>query len=163
MTVDIAADEYPVPSAGWGQKAVMLGLTLIPFAGFLVAVALLWNTAVGWTNLFLLVGPNTGTGQNSIIFMIESQLPYVIGALRELDRPGVTALEPRAEVQLAYNAEIQRELGSTVWEAGGCKSWYMDSRGLNTTLWPTFTWRWAKRQKPSKSWKRPGCLARINP
>lgn len=55
MTVEIAADEYPIPSAGWGQKAVMLGLTLIPFAGFLIALALLWNTAVGWTNLLLLV------------------------------------------------------------------------------------------------------------
>jgi cation diffusion facilitator CzcD-associated flavoprotein CzcO len=98
-------------------------------------------TVAGFPNLFLLVGPNTGLGHNSIIFMIESQLKYVLGALRAMEETGAATLEPRPEVQDAYNADIQHQLRGTVWNAGGCSSWYLDERGRNTTLWPTFTFR----------------------
>jgi cation diffusion facilitator CzcD-associated flavoprotein CzcO len=98
-------------------------------------------TVAGFPNLFLLVGPNTGLGHNSIIFMIESQLTYVLGALRAMTESGAATLEPRPQVQEAYNAEIQEQLRGTVWNTGGCSSWYLDERGRNTTLWPTFTFR----------------------
>ncbi len=106
--------------------------------------ALRGTTVAGFPNLFLLVGPNTGLGHSSIIFMIESQLPYVIAALQECTRTGA-ALEPRPEVQREYNARLQRDLTGTVWESGGCKSWYLDSHGRNTTLWPTFTFRFRRQ------------------
>jgi cyclohexanone monooxygenase len=95
----------------------------------------------GFPNLFLLVGPNTGLGHNSIIFMIESQLSYLLGALRTMKRKSVPTIEPRPDVQAAYNVEIQEQLAPTVWNTGGCASWYMDDKGRNTTLWPTFTFR----------------------
>ncbi len=106
--------------------------------------ALHGTTVSGFPNLFLLVGPNTGLGHNSIIFMIESQLKYVLGALRAMEQTGAATLEPRPAVQEAYNAQIQQQLRGTVWNTGGCASWYLDEKGRNTTLWPTFTFRFRK-------------------
>ena len=101
-------------------------------------------TVPGFPNLFLLIGPNTGLGHNSIIFMIESQLKYVLGALRAMEQTGAATIEPRAAVQQAYNEDLQQQLRGTVWNTGGCASWYLDSNGRNTTLWPTFTFRFRR-------------------
>lgn len=99
------------------------------------------TTVAGFPNLFILVGPNTGLGHTSLIYMIESQVAYVIGALRYLRRTGAAAVEVRPEAQDAYNQSVQRWMRGTVWTTGGCASWYLDAHGHNTTLWPTFTWR----------------------
>jgi cation diffusion facilitator CzcD-associated flavoprotein CzcO len=104
--------------------------------------ALHGTSVAGFPNLFFLVGPNTGLGHNSIIFMIESQLNYLLGALRELD--DATTIEAKPAKQSAYNADIQKQLQGTVWNTGGCESWYLDDRGRNTTLWPTFTFRFRR-------------------
>lgn len=93
----------------------------------------------GFPNLFFLVGPNTGLGHNSIVLMIETQVRYVVDALRRMRRSSIAAIEPKREVQDAYNARLQEMLQGTVWNAGGCASWYLDENGRNTTLWPTFT------------------------
>ena len=98
-------------------------------------------TVAGFPNLFLLVGPNTGLGHNSIIFMIESQLPYLMGALATMEDERATTIEPRQTAQDAYNIAVQEQLAGTVWSTGGCASWYLDEKGRNTTLWPTFTFR----------------------
>ncbi len=101
-------------------------------------------TIAGFPNLFFLVGPNTGLGHTSIVFMIEAQTRYLIAALDAMTTGGITALEPKRDVQDAYNADLQRQLAGTVWNDGGCASWYLDPSGRNTTLWPTFTfsfWR----------------------
>jgi cation diffusion facilitator CzcD-associated flavoprotein CzcO len=101
------------------------------------------STIHGFPNLFFVVGPNTGLGHSSMVFMIESQVRYVIGALRHLRRAAATALEPRAEAQREYVEELQQRMERTVWSSGGCASWYLDSHGRNVTLWPkaTFTFR----------------------
>ncbi|MDQ2789868.1 MAG: hypothetical protein DLM60_07295 [Pseudonocardiales bacterium] len=102
------------------------------------------TTVAGFPNLFILVGPNTGLGHTSLIYMIESQVAYTIEALRHLDRTGAPAVEVRPEAQLAYNRIVQRRMAGTVWTTGGCASWYLDARGHNVTLWPTFTWRFRR-------------------
>ncbi|MDQ3761471.1 MAG: NAD(P)/FAD-dependent oxidoreductase [Actinomycetota bacterium] len=102
------------------------------------------TTVAGFPNLFMLVGPNTGLGHTSLIYMIESQVAYTIDALRYLRRTGTAAVEVRPEAQMAYNQAVQRRMQGTVWTAGGCRSWYLDSHGRNTTLWPTFTWRFRR-------------------
>jgi cation diffusion facilitator CzcD-associated flavoprotein CzcO len=107
--------------------------------------AYLGTTVSGFPNMFLLVGPNTGLGHTSIIYMIESQLPYVEGALDYLAATGAGALEVRREVQDAYNADLQRRMDGTVWTSGGCNSWYLDENGRNSTLWPDFTFRFRTR------------------
>ena len=103
------------------------------------------TTVAGFPNLFLLVGPNTGLGHNSIIYMIEAQVDYVLGALRHLDAHRLGAVDVRPEVQLAYNARLQQELADTVWNSGGCSSWYLDAAGRNSTLWPTYTFHFRRR------------------
>lgn len=93
-------------------------------------------------NTFFLLGPNTGLGHTSIVFMIESQIRYVAEALRTVRRRGADAIVPRAEVQHAYNEDVQRKLAGSVWNTGGCQSWYLDEHGNNRTLWPGYTWRY---------------------
>lgn len=108
------------------------------------AHALRGTTVSGFPNLFMLVGPNTGLGHTSLIYMIESQVAYILDALRHLERTGVSAVEVRPKAQLAYNRIVQRRMEGTVWTAGGCASWYLDTHGRNATLWPTFTWRFRR-------------------
>jgi hypothetical protein len=82
-----------------------------------------------------------------MVFMIEAQITYVLDALRTMRARGVGRVEVRREAQEAYNAAIQRKLEGTVWNTGGCASWYLDENGRNTTLWPDFTWRFWKRTR----------------
>lgn len=101
-------------------------------------------TVAGFPNFFMLVGPNTGLGHNSIVFMIECQVNYIVGALQQARR-GVLRLKPDAQV--ADYAEVQRKMLRTVW-ASGCRSWYQNSSGQIDTLWPGFTWQyWLKTRR----------------
>lgn len=109
------------------------------------------TTVNGFPNLFILLGPNTGLGHNSVVYMIEAQIEHMLAALKYVAHSGASAIEPRAEAQAAYVAEIERRMEGTVWTAGGCASWYLDRTGRNSTLWPDFTWRFRRR------------VARLNP
>ena len=101
------------------------------------------STVHGFPNLFFVVGPNTGLGHSSMVFMIESQVAYVVDALTTMRARGVTAVEPAARAQQDWNDDLQRRMRTTVWSTGGCSSWYLDAHGRNVTLWPraTFTFR----------------------
>ncbi|MFG1782478.1 flavin-containing monooxygenase [Rhodococcus oryzae] len=100
--------------------------------------AYLGTTVAGFPNLFLLCGPNTGLGHNSQVFMIEAQARYMAKCLRYAGRGGV--IEVRRDAQDRFNEFLQGRLSSTVWQAGGCKSWYQDPvTGRNTLLWPKST------------------------
>jgi cyclohexanone monooxygenase len=97
------------------------------------------TTIPEFPNLFMLVGPNTGQGHTSMIFIIESQVAYLRGAVRRLRREGLSSLEPLPEVTDRWNRRLQRRMRRTVWTTGGCQSWYLDAHGRNTTLWPRST------------------------
>ncbi|WGX97988.1 NAD(P)/FAD-dependent oxidoreductase [Nocardioides sp. L-11A] len=101
------------------------------------------TTIHGFPNLFQIVGPNTALGHSSMIFIIESQVRYVVEAAKALRREGLAAVEPTQAAQDAWTAQIRRKMKPTVWQTGGCASWYLDKFGNNTTLWPgqTFTFR----------------------
>ena len=99
------------------------------------------TSVVGFPNLFLLAGPNTGQGHSSVVYMLEAQIAHVLDALRHMQRHGVAALEPRPEAQAAFVRAVEERLRGTVWSAGGCASWYMDRTGRNSTIWPDFTGR----------------------
>ncbi|MEV4560099.1 NAD(P)/FAD-dependent oxidoreductase [Kitasatospora sp. NPDC049285] len=101
--------------------------------------ALRGSTVRGFPNLFFLIGPNTGLGNNSMILMIESQLNYLIDALTTLDAVGATAMQPTERAQRQWNLELQHRMSRTVWTTGGCRSWYLDEGGKNTVLWPAST------------------------
>jgi cation diffusion facilitator CzcD-associated flavoprotein CzcO len=105
------------------------------------------STMTGFPNLFLLVGPNVGLGHNSIVFMIEAQLSYVLGALDQMAQRGAGRVEVRQDALEAYNARLQAKLTKSVWNTGGCASWYIDAQGKNTTIWPDFTFRFWKQTR----------------
>lgn len=95
----------------------------------------------GFPNFFLMQGPNTGLGHTSVVIMIEAQIEHMLKALKHLKNGG--QLEPRAEAQAKFVADVDRDMQGSVWTTGGCESWYLDATGRNSTLWPghTFTFR----------------------
>jgi len=101
------------------------------------------TTVHGFPNYFQIVGPNTGLGHSSMVLMIESQVGYVRDALRTKALNRYATLEPRLHAQEGWNADLQKRLGRSVWNSGGCASWYLDEHGRNTVLWPrtTFAFR----------------------
>ncbi|MFC4605226.1 flavin-containing monooxygenase [Rhodococcus kronopolitis] len=104
-------------------------------------------TAAGYPNAFFLLGPNTGLGHNSVVFMIEQQIRYACAAMALVDDRGADAISVRATVQDRFNVDIQRRLSRGVWSTGGCVSWYLDARGVNRTIWPGFTWQYWLRTR----------------
>ncbi|WP_326614045.1 NAD(P)/FAD-dependent oxidoreductase [Streptomyces scopuliridis] len=105
------------------------------------------TTVAGFPNLFILLGPNTTLGHSSQVVMIEAQIAYVLDALRQMEKRGLSSVEVREEAQKAYNARLDKRLDGTVWNAGNCKSWYLDSSGRNPSIWPTYTWRFRGETK----------------
>lgn len=100
----------------------------------------------GFPNLFILYGPNTNLGHNSIIYMLESQYSYVLGCVRALREQGLRYMDVKPAVQQRYNQNIQASIHRTIW-AQGCNSWYMSASGKHTNNWPgyTFSYRYLTR------------------
>lgn len=92
----------------------------------------------GFPNLFMLYGPNTNLAHSSIVFMLESQVRYVMQCIAALRDPRIAVMDVRADSQRDYNRELQQRLGKTVW-AAGCNSWYVNASGKQTVNWPDFT------------------------
>ncbi len=101
----------------------------------------------GFPNMFLLLGPNTGLGHNSVVFMAEAQTRWVMSALEQLENDGADSIEVTPEAQRAWNDAIQARMHGTVWLEGGCSSWYLDANGLNTSLWPSFSFRFDREMR----------------
>ncbi|MBC3988425.1 NAD(P)/FAD-dependent oxidoreductase [Streptomyces sp. AC563] len=98
------------------------------------------STAAGFPNFMTIIGPNTGLGNSSMILMIESQLNYLVDYLRQLDTlGGRAALDARPSAVHAWSHRVQERMKRTVWNVGGCDSWYLDANGRNTTVWPGTT------------------------
>ncbi|GAA1948446.1 flavin-containing monooxygenase [Kitasatospora viridis] len=109
--------------------------------------ALRGTTVRGFPNLFLVIGPNTGLGNSSMILMIESSLTYLVEALTTLQSVGATALQPTERAQRHWNQRLQHKMSRTVWTTGGCRSWYLTESGKNTTLWPGSTGSYRRATK----------------
>ncbi len=95
-------------------------------------------------NTFLIIGPNTGLGHNSMVYMIESNVEYIISVLDHVERAGARDVEVAESTVETFEEDIVRRSRGTVWTTGGCDSWYLDSSGRNTVLWPDFTFRFRK-------------------
>ena len=104
----------------------------------------LGSTVAGFPNLFFLLGPNTGLGHSSMVYMIESQIAHVMAALRHMRSHGAATIEVTEEAQRRSNADLERKLEGTVWNTG-CASWYLDRTGRNSTAWPDWTWKFRRR------------------
>ena len=93
----------------------------------------------GFPSLYLLYGPNTNLGHTSVIFMIESQLNHLMGAIAAISRRGAEGFDVREDVYARYNARLQRAFAGTAWSQGACRSWYIDANGTNSSIWPHST------------------------
>lgn len=109
-------------------------------------------TVAGFPNLFMLLGPNSGLGHTSVVFMIETQIQHVMSCLRILSREKAATIDVQAPALREYNDRLQRRLRRAVWNAGGCESWYLDEAGVNRTLWPGFTFEyWARTRRARRA------------
>jgi cation diffusion facilitator CzcD-associated flavoprotein CzcO len=107
------------------------------------AAAYKGTTVPEFPNLFFVIGPNTGLGHSSMVFIIESQVQYIRDAIRTMRHHRYATVEAREDAFAQWNADLQERMKPTVWSSGGCASWYLDEQGRNTTLWPrtTFVFR----------------------
>lgn len=95
----------------------------------------------GFPNLFQLLGPNTVLGHNSVIFMIESQVNYILQLIEAVEKSKTKAIVVKDVVQEEFNRKIQEKFAGTVWQSG-CVSWYQQEGGKNFSLWPSYTWKY---------------------
>ncbi len=109
--------------------------------------AYLGTSVPGFPNLFVLLGPNTGLGHSSMLYMIESQVEHVLQAIQTMHRRGATTIEVRPQAHAEFNREVDSRMQGTVWDTGGCSSFYIDHTGRNATLWPDWTWRFRQRTR----------------
>jgi cation diffusion facilitator CzcD-associated flavoprotein CzcO len=140
-TLILATGFHVTDSPTFGKIRGMDGKPLAEALG----TTYLGTVVPGFPNYFQLTGANTGLGHSSMLFMIESQLTYIIDGIGKAQAAG-GQFEVRPEVAAAYNAELQRKLPKTVW-GSGCSSWYLDSEGRNLTLWPGFTFDFRRRTR----------------
>ncbi|MEC5405508.1 NAD(P)/FAD-dependent oxidoreductase [Paraburkholderia sp. MPAMCS5] len=108
--------------------------------------AYLGTSVANFPNFFMIVGPNTGLGHNSMIYMIESQVQYIADCLRELRQRNSRTMTLRPDVQRDFNARLQRDMLHAVWTSG-CHSWYQTRSGKVTAIWPGFTFSFRKRTR----------------
>lgn len=106
--------------------------------------AYLGASVPGFPNFFMMLGPNTGVGHTSITVMIEAQIRYIVDALKTLGQEGLASVEVKEDVAKRFDADIQRRLAPSVWNAGGCTSYYRDGDGKNVAIWPGTTIRFRK-------------------
>ncbi len=129
----------PVPLQGRGGK----DLEHVWVDG---AEAYLGSTVSGFPNFFMIVGPNTGLGHSSMVFMIEAQIAYTLDAIQQMRQKRLRTVEVKRAAQTAYNREIHARLANTVWSTG-CVSWYRTRSGKNTVLWPGYTFEFRRRTR----------------
>ena len=158
---------FKVTSALMDQQIVGRGGRKIQDAWAGGVEAHLGITVAGFPNFFMLLGPNTGSGHTSVLFVIESQVQHILGCLRRLFRSdasggtggtggevdaGRGTIEVKPAAQQAFNAGLHRRLRKAVWSVGGCRSWYLDEQGVNRTLWPGFSFEyWARTRRARRT------------
>lgn len=107
----------------------------------------LGTTVAGFPNLFVLLGPNLGNGHSSATVLLEQQMTYVVRALEAMDREMLDAVDVREDVQRTFNTQVDDAIAGTVWNAGGCGSYYFDSTGRNSFMYPWSTLHHRRRTR----------------
>jgi len=112
--------------------------------------AYLGTTLPGFPNFFVVTGPNTGIGHTSAIFVIEAQMEYIRRAIQAVQSKGATTIEVKPQAEAAYTSMIHREMKQTVWQSGGCNSWYKSKSGHVIAMFPGFSFTFRQMAKAFK-------------
>jgi cation diffusion facilitator CzcD-associated flavoprotein CzcO len=113
------------------------------------AEAYLGVTVSGFPNFFMIYGPNTNLGHNSIIFMIEQQVGYILNCVREISRRDLRLFDVKSAAQRRFNERLRKDMADTVW-ATGCRSWYKTAGGKVTNNWAGLTLEyWWRMRTPN--------------
>ncbi len=112
--------------------------------------AYLGTTLPGFPNFFVVTGPNTGIGHTSAIFVIEAQMEYIRRAIAAVQQQGAKAIEVKPQAEAAYTDMIHREMKQTVWQSGGCTSWYKSKSGHVIAMFPGFSFTFRQLAKAFK-------------
>ncbi|WP_278262936.1 NAD(P)/FAD-dependent oxidoreductase [Nocardia sp. AG03] len=107
--------------------------------------AYLGTVTTGFPNAFTVLGPSLGTGHSSAFAILEAQVDYLVTAIASARREGWSVLDVRPRVQAAYVEQVQAALATTVYNAGGCRSYYLDANGRNSFSWPWSTGELTRR------------------
>ncbi|BBY16635.1 flavin-containing monooxygenase [Mycolicibacterium litorale] len=99
------------------------------------AYAYLGMAVPGFPNFFMLYGPNTNVGSNSVIFILEAQARYIVRALKHLRRRGRTYVAVRPQTMVDYIAKIDGWMSGTVWTTR-CSNYFRAANGRVVTQWP---------------------------
>ncbi len=102
--------------------------------------------AHGYPNLFLMTGPNSGPGHNSLLVYVEGQIDYAVSAITTILRDNLRYLDVREDVQRRYNRRIQKRLTRTTWMSG-CSSWYLTKDGFNASMYPGFATQYLRQMR----------------
>ncbi|WP_433383562.1 flavin-containing monooxygenase [Actinoplanes sp. CA-142083] len=132
-----AATEFLAPMRITGRNGRPLGEVWRDGAYAFLGVAV-----PGFPNLFLMYGPNTNTGNTSVIYFHEAQARYLVQAVKRIGQ-GAGPMEVRAERAMAFDAEMQQRLATSVWT--GCQSWYRTATGRVVTNWPGMASEYRRR------------------
>ncbi len=112
--------------------------------------AYLGTSLPDFPNLFIVTGPNTGIGHTSALFIIESQMNYIVDSIRTVKKSGMRSIEVRAEAERTYTEMIHREMERTVWKSGGCHSWYQSKSGHVIAMFPGFSFSYYRLTRALK-------------
>ncbi|TXI61123.1 flavin-containing monooxygenase [Mycolicibacterium mageritense] len=114
------------------------------------AYAYLGMTVPGFPNFFMLYGPNTNVGSNSVIFILEAQARYIVRALKYLRRRKKSYVAVRPDVMAAFLSDIDKWMQGTVWLTR-CSSYFRAPNGRVVTQWPRSArafWTMTRRFRP---------------
>ncbi|MGB3727414.1 MAG: NAD(P)/FAD-dependent oxidoreductase, partial [Glaciecola sp.] len=113
--------------------------------------AYLGTSVPNFPNFFVVTGPNTGIGHTSAIFVIESQMKYIVRCVQKLVYGGVKSIEPTEYAEQQYTSMVHSEMEKTVWSHGGCTSWYQNKKGKVIAMFPGFSFTFRRLCKRFKS------------
>ncbi len=112
--------------------------------------AYLGTTMPNFPNYFVVTGPNTGIGHTSAIFVIESQMKYIMQCIEKIQDEKLQSIEPTIQAEQDYTQMVHEEMEKTVWKTGGCSSWYQNKQGKVIAMFPGFSFVYRQMCKKFK-------------
>jgi cation diffusion facilitator CzcD-associated flavoprotein CzcO len=112
--------------------------------------AYLGTSIPNFPNYYVVTGPNTGIGHTSAIFVIESQMKYIMQCVEKIISGNAMSIEPTEFAEEKYTEMVHKEMTKTVWAYGGCTSWYQNKQGKVIAMFPGFSFTFRRLCKKFK-------------